>query len=312
MTKIANRAALRVRGLADLLELIPSLVGFHPDDSLVVVCIVDGRVAVTARVDLAAIGDPEDARAALEPLLARFPQGACVIAAFTRQPSEAWRVLDIIRSVLPSTALLDVAHVDGERWRCRPDERGQTYDPRSSAVAAEAAFHGLSVRPNRSALRDLVGPTVATSKAQESLRRVLLRPFVEVVRSAWELLAELSGTPRDLSVDDANTLAAACFDPHFAESMVLAIGIESAEEALRVWVDVVRKSATEVRAYPAVVAGFAAWLSGDGALANVCLEVADPVAGEWVWFRLLTTVAAVALPPRQWAALREELTRAAA
>jgi hypothetical protein len=43
---------LKVRRPDDLLAVIPYLVGFHPDESVVAVFIKSGRVLLTARMDL--------------------------------------------------------------------------------------------------------------------------------------------------------------------------------------------------------------------------------------------------------------------
>jgi hypothetical protein len=45
MTTTPRPPTLRVTGLADLLAVVPHLLGFHPDDSLVVLGIVHGRSA---------------------------------------------------------------------------------------------------------------------------------------------------------------------------------------------------------------------------------------------------------------------------
>ena len=49
-------ARLRVRRPADFLAVIPYLVGFHPSESVVAVLCRDGRVLLTARMDLPPTG----------------------------------------------------------------------------------------------------------------------------------------------------------------------------------------------------------------------------------------------------------------
>ncbi|MDQ6849192.1 MAG: DUF4192 family protein [Actinomycetota bacterium] len=44
--------SLQVRGPADLLAAVPYLLGFHPQESLVIIGLADNRVVVTARLDL--------------------------------------------------------------------------------------------------------------------------------------------------------------------------------------------------------------------------------------------------------------------
>ena len=44
---------LRITNTAEVAQIIPYLVGFTPQESLVISAIQDGRIQVTARVDLA-------------------------------------------------------------------------------------------------------------------------------------------------------------------------------------------------------------------------------------------------------------------
>ena len=46
------QARLKVRRPDELLAIIPYLVGFHPDESIVAVFIKSGRVLLTTRMDL--------------------------------------------------------------------------------------------------------------------------------------------------------------------------------------------------------------------------------------------------------------------
>jgi hypothetical protein len=50
---------LKVRRPDDLLAVIPYLLGFHPDESLVAVFVRSGRVILTARMDLLPEADDE-------------------------------------------------------------------------------------------------------------------------------------------------------------------------------------------------------------------------------------------------------------
>jgi hypothetical protein len=70
MTSI-NRPAIRVSNPAELLALVPYLIGFQPASSLVVIALAAGKIVVTARMDLPT--DPDTVpqlRAALDTLTA--------------------------------------------------------------------------------------------------------------------------------------------------------------------------------------------------------------------------------------------------
>ena len=48
-----HEPTLRIRGQVDLLSAVPSLLGFHPIESLVLIGLTHGALVVTARLDLA-------------------------------------------------------------------------------------------------------------------------------------------------------------------------------------------------------------------------------------------------------------------
>ena len=48
-----HQPTLRIRGPVDLLSAVPSLLGFHPIESLVLIGLTHGALVVTARLDLA-------------------------------------------------------------------------------------------------------------------------------------------------------------------------------------------------------------------------------------------------------------------
>ena len=67
---------LTIATTTDLVEILPMLLGFHPEESLVVVAVDANQVVVTARTDLP--GPTSTLSPALGQLWARFPR-ACSI-----------------------------------------------------------------------------------------------------------------------------------------------------------------------------------------------------------------------------------------
>jgi hypothetical protein len=76
MTSI-NRPAIRVSNPAELLALVPYLIGFQPASSLVVLAVAGGKIVVTARMNLPTGPDTvPQLRAALDTLTATMPRTA--------------------------------------------------------------------------------------------------------------------------------------------------------------------------------------------------------------------------------------------
>ena len=158
-----HRPVFRVRSLPDLLSLVPVVLGFEPQDSLVVVALAGPRPGFSVRVDLP---PPADAAAAVQlgeqVAAAVAAQGGsrAAVLAFSRDAGcEA--TLQRVASVVGAAGIdvVDVVRTDGARYwslvcgdpRCCPPE-GSGYDPRASRVRAEATWAGIAVAPHRDAL----------------------------------------------------------------------------------------------------------------------------------------------------------------
>ena len=302
-------APLRAHGLPDLLHVIPSLLGFHPADSLVLVCIQGRRVVVTARVDLAAVPTAEDAAACFASVWERFSVSSCLGVAYSRDADAAWAALEVLASVVPWGVPLDVARVDADRFFTCADDEGRPYDPAGSAMAAEAAYRGVRVLPDRQALAATLEPSLTADEMADALEAVIEARPERTIASALTLATSVMRRPRVLSPEEAATLAVAAFSPAFVEAIVTGIESTNAERALALWTSVVRATPEFAGAAAAVILAMAAWVSGDGALLNVCLERAAPHVGESQWFRFLDIAVRAALPPTQWDAVRSELLR---
>ena len=73
-----------MHNIDDLIGLVPYLIGFHPEESLVVIVIEDGRVQVTARVDLAVVSGRGSPEALVSRLFDRYPAAVAWFIAYQR------------------------------------------------------------------------------------------------------------------------------------------------------------------------------------------------------------------------------------
>jgi hypothetical protein len=91
----------------DLLAAVPYLLGFHPNDSIVVVALAHGQVALTIRVDVAAV-EHADVWVRLAPALSEAVTDALIVIAYGDAAAEGtalafagdspWPVLDVLRA----------------------------------------------------------------------------------------------------------------------------------------------------------------------------------------------------------------------
>jgi hypothetical protein len=81
---------------------------------------------------------------------------------------------------------------------------------------------------------------------------------------------------------------------------------DNAASHVDLWRDVVRRVPVDLRAAPAALLGFAAWLSGDGALAWCAVECAQEASPGYGMAGLLTQALAGAVPPSAWRPIPRE------
>jgi hypothetical protein len=174
--------AIRLRGPGDVLASLPYQLGYHPQDSIVVMALRDGAVDLVERLDLPAAPDAADASAALVAPLVREGFDSVLLVGFESIAGSADPVMkalssDLTRLRIPS---LDQLVVRDGRWfrpdcttGCCPPEGMPV--PEASATPAVADYVGLGVAPlaRRADLAEAVrADPVISEEVSVELRRL--------------------------------------------------------------------------------------------------------------------------------------------
>lgn len=302
MTEAPERT--KVTSLTDLVEVVPRLLGFHPAESIVLLAIQDGLVALSARTDL-----PGEPGRALAVAWRRLPQALFILVAFSSDPHVAWAGLDDVDLALPDSVERILVHADGERWFEHPLDEGTPYDALGSVHLARAAFAGHPVRRSREELTRLTEPNRTPAEVTASLERVSAREdtLSDLVAEALALVEAHDALPGELDLDEATILCLASHDPRFLDATLLSTCVENADSRRSLWLQVVGASVPNCAGGALVAAALAAWLTGDGALQSVCLEAIDGRPAPSLWVDVLDAVNRDAVPPTEWASLSASL-----
>ncbi len=307
MTK-ASVPALRLDSLTDLIECVPALLGFHPQESLVLIAIQDGHVVMTARCDL-----PREGVASVAPQVRavwqRLLKATIVAVAFSDFPMPAWLALADIDEALPHDRRRVLVHADGEWWFDGPDAEGVRYDALGSVHLAKAAFAGRIVRRSRDELRAMVEPCRTPVELTPALERLAARlprqrELSIEARALVHAQDAASGTA-ELDLDEATLLSVAGHDLDFLDAVIASATRDNAARRLDLWLQVARDSVPRAAGPAIVAAGLAAWLAGEGALATVCLEALEDVPAPTLWTAMLGQINADAAHPDEWEVRRE-------
>lgn len=305
-----DQSTLKISGPDAFAQLVPHLIGFTPEESLVISVIQHGRIGLTARVDLAEMQPAGEVEDLLDRIWTRFPDAGALLTAYTSDQRAGWSLLGRCTSYLPSGAAHLTMVVDGDTWHL-PDGQTGAIDP-FGRIAAEASYHGLQRLPSRA---DLAATFASPPDSAELSARV---------DAALDALPD--PTDRDAVIAHTSdlirrNLSTGGIDPHDAvqlgvlsqhgqarELALLAMTHHDANQHLALWRTVVNHVPEHGAEPPLFLAGMAAWIAGEGAAVSVALERLEQL-GQDNQFQpalILDRLVHEVTPPTAWDALRTD------
>jgi hypothetical protein len=325
---------VRAGSPAALLRLVPHLLGFMPEASLVVIGIAPprDRIRVTLRYDL-----PDPPGADLVAEIAAHALGvlsaqrltAAVAVGYGPEPL----VTPVARELREAArqAGIDVGEFlrvqDGRYWsyvcgneKCCP-AAGVPWDAAAAdpAEAAALAAVGDPVLAGRSAVAACVAPLggiaresmrQATRRADQHIAQLLAKVrrsgrlgaarhmiAAEGLAAVGAMIARYRDGGRFTSDDEIARITVALRDLRVRDDAWARMDPAQSGAHQRLWIDVVRRAQPGYVAAPAALLAFVAWQSGEGALANVALDRALADDPRYSMALLLRQVITAGAPP---------------
>ena len=315
---------LTVRTPEDVLAMVPVLLGFVPEDSVVMLTF-GGRRPFHARVDLPrgpdALDDVEEVVAQLlAPVRAQAVRQVLFVL-YTADAPVASLAVERLATVFRGAGVevVEALRTDGRCWwpglrdRAGVPAGGVPYDVGSHPLTVEAVLAGKAVLGSREQLAhtmahapELAAGVVAALAAMSTTaggragRASGAPPRAEVaarVGAGLATYADGAAAPDDATIA---WLLRALLDPGAREAAAELMTAGTAAQHAGFWTEVVRRSPETLVAGPAALLAFAAWRAGDGARAwcavDRCLD-ADP---DHPLGRVVAAALTHALPPDCW------------
>lgn len=302
MTSTDDFTTVRLSGHDGLLAAIPAMLGFHPQESLVMVCVSGPRqrVGPVIRVDLHPTGDlPADEAIGAENLrnYARQYADQVALVCYTSargRPLLLNRVESALRE--DDADVLDVVIVRrGHAYPAGPDGNHSQRlalpgpeHPQVQLMTAAAALQGRAILPDRAALRTSVaGPTGRANRAALAIMRRAADEVMGVLGASGPLDLTALQRLRDTSVDGALQHAGDTGTVPTGTAAILALLVSdvrtrdhliarAVRETQRPWLAmllaVARSTPDEDAAQICAVLALTAYAGGDGALAQVAID----------------------------------------
>jgi Domain of unknown function (DUF4192) len=322
---------IRADSPATLLAVVPHLLGFIPQASVVVIGTAPprSRIRVTLRYDLpdppgvgaaadlavhaaAVIGSQRlDGAVAVgygpealvtpvaEIMLAEFSGAGIELQEFLRvQDDRYWSYVCRNEACCPAAGVpLDP---DLHSAAALADVGGPVLASRADLAARVAPLGGIAAESMRQATRRAEQHVARLlGKVRKSSRLGAARQMIaaEGLAAVGAMITRYRAGGRFTSDDEIARITVALRDLRVRDDAWARMDPEHAEAHLRLWTDVVRRAQPGYVAAPAALLAFLAWQSGHGALANVALDRALADDPRYSMATLLRQVITAGAPP---------------
>lgn len=314
---------LRIKSPTDLIAAVPLLLGFHPEESAVMLTVGGATEPFFARVDLPRC--PEDVVAVVEDLCevaGRHGVHDVALVMLTDDAVRARETFDALVAGLATRAVdVQVAlRADGRRWfplrgLAGDPDTGEDYDLATHPFTLEAMVEGRVVHDSRGALADSLLPadpdevervSAAVDAASGRMIDATRTQFVAEGRWVQERLRRFLDDGVPLDDHDAGRLLNLMTDIDVRDVAWAEMTRDNARRHVELWRDVVRRTPVHCLAPPATLLAFAAWLAGDGALAWCALDRAKESDPDYSMAMLVERALTCAVAPSSWTPLEEK------
>ena len=306
---------LVVRTESEVLDAIPTILGFHPADSVVVLLATPGDgVILTARVDLHACLGKDNPTQPLSAALRRIgwrPDLGAIVVGYGDNTEGVRGVVGAMLAQLPATEIFG-AVVVGDTWWFHddgPHDPGRSYDPRSSEIGAAAAYAGQSVLGSREDVEATLDPpggrrpagvTAAFKRAKADVSRV---PDGSLYRAMDEAL-DAALAAGHVDIDQVARLAMLARRPAAREAYWQRLDRVSGGGFVRMMTQVVRATPRQLSVPVLCMLALAAWQSGEGVLLTICLDRAVAISPRHELVEIVAAISVNMLPPQLWEEMR--------
>lgn len=325
------------RSPVDLLAVVPYAIGFHPEDSVVLLAFgpsCSGRRRLVgesfhARVDLPLV-EHEQRQVAqlLREVVDRHRAGMVGLVLYTDDVAAALLFADLLVPELISDGVLvvDVIRVADDRFFPidDPADPGTPYDLSSHPFTAEQVLSGRVVHESRAALMDsLVGTNDIDAEAVGAVANEIVDQLLAAGHERGSLGATLAtqarwiqttirsylGAPEPLSPDNAGRLLVLVAFDALREVAWAEMTRPDAAGHVELWRDLTRRAPADLRTGVGGLLAFASWLDGNGALACCALERCFGEDPDDTLAQHVLSLIESATPPTVWSPIPESTLR---
>ncbi|MDQ3157310.1 MAG: DUF4192 domain-containing protein [Actinomycetota bacterium] len=309
------------KGMSDLLGTVPTLFGFHPEDSLIAIATYGerNRFGFRLRLDIPDLHQVNDAAEQITHHLVGQNAEKVVLIALTDRKAEADALVRRTIELLGEIPVLVAVRADGTDYWSYFDntrgfdntgERGTPYaDPAVAPIVVEAIGEGHPIYANRAELQARYN--TATTQALEQVRDAIdgasgetgsagSGEFGTVSERVLGELDTITADPTAITDQSIAWLAIGASLIPIRDAMWARMTRDNAQTHAEIWRHVANHIVAEAAVAPYTLCAFANWLQGDGAQALIALERAQSIEPGYSMAGLIETLLVNGLSPENW------------
>lgn len=305
---------ITISGPEDLVALVPYSLGFHPEDSVVMLTL--DPVRFQARVDIPPPGQRHELVRHLVDMCARYQVEQVALLGYGDLESGVVDALVSLAGGLDDARVhvMSVLRIHEGRWYLphEPADAGTAYDLTSHPLTLAAVVSGREVLSSRGELRRRL--LAADPEEQAEIERLAWRE-VEALGARLDggpsqlgdemewLRSRIEEYGRDAAMADLEdaALILVLINMAFVRSQFLAdVTRDDLRGTVPFWFDLARRAPAPLTAAAAAVLALAAWLDGNGALAWCAVDRCREFTTEDLLVESLADALTAGLSPEEW------------
>ena len=312
----------RAHSIPDLLNLLPILFGFRPQESLIGVCLQgeNRTFGFRLRIDIPDERGEEEVSARVAALLDENDGDTVILLAITEHKSRGDVLVQKTADKIEHKHVAVALCASGTHWWEAGELETHAWhaDPFHESIV-RAVREGQVIKANRAEIeREFVPAREAIEYVQlerwqhrfavpgEETPPIGIEQRIQTSQATLELL-RLGQSPQEQKIGDvAISLRNILVRDHFW----FAIDTENARQEMAVWAHLARLLTGPWRCAPLSLAAFSAWQTGDGVRMAIAVDAALREDPHYSMANLLQRVVDQGLPPETWRQFRADSQRA--
>lgn len=309
----------RAQSISDLLNVVPTLFGFVPEESFIGVCLSGDRrqFGFRLRIDLPQTSQFEEMAKVLADHLDRGEGEAVLLICLSEEPERAQNFVRTVAGKIEHKHIELAVWANASTWWTSAHSQGVGWhrDPFHESIV-KAVSHGQVIRPNRASIEDeFVSDPDAMSLAElERLQHSFdvdrecegAVNLASAITSVDQLLIRTL-TDNNVAQHDCALIAMWLRQLLVRDHYWFEITSENARQSLDQWTKIASRLTGVWRCAPLSLAAFSAWQAGDGVRTLLAAEAALREDTSYSLAALMLRVVDQGLPPQSWKQMRSSL-----